>query len=163
MATCDSVYMFSSATLATDKKKKKKKNYAQSVAWVTSRSHPGLEDLCVRWLHVCCLKSTSSTVVLRWPWVLDRTLKVRLTSCRETDSSNHMDKRSKEHYVHSSKSLTVVFENNKASIFFSFFFFLSLQRAGLSKEACLYAGAEWLNSSVSQSLAKSQLLTNSST
>ena len=31
------------------------------------------------------------------------------------------------------------------------------QPAGLSKEACLYAGADWLSSSVSQRVARSQV------
>ena len=54
------------------------------------------------------------------------------------------------------KRFTVVFENNTATNFVYTAMVLG-QPNGLSKEARLYAGADWLSSPVSQRVARGQL------
>ena len=79
----------------------------------------------------------------------------RLLSRIETESSAHLDKRSKQHHVswnsrfdlHSPTAVHVVFENHIAMFF-------DYTKRILSKEACLYADDDWLSSSVSQRLAR---------
>ena len=55
-----------------------------------------------------------------------------------------------------SKRFTVVFENNTATCFL-YTTIVPGQPTSLSKEACLYAGADWLSLCVSQRVAKSNL------
>ena len=56
-----------------------------------------------------------------------------------------------------SKRLTTVFENDMAKCFVYATVVLS-QLTGMSKEVCLYAGADWLSSSVSHRVVTGQFL-----
>ena len=76
-----------------------------------------------------------------------------LTSRQETDSSAHLDKRSKQHHVsanprfdlHSPKNASLLFSKDNTATRF----------CRLCKEVCLlYAGADWLSSAVNQRVAR---------
>ena len=90
---------------------------------------------------------------------------VELTSRqkRNTYSSAHLDKRSKQHHLSSNlrfdlqspKSALPLFSKTARSrVLFTPQWYLN--NHGLSKEACLCAGAEWLRSFVSQRVARGQ-------
>ena len=74
----------------------------------------------------------------------------------------HEDKWSQQHQVssnslfdlHSPKPFTVVFESNTVTCFIYSTALVLGQLAVLCKEACLYTGANWLSSSVIQSVAR---------
>ena len=77
------------------------------------------------------------------------------------DSSAHLDKQSKQQLMCSDSQIdptapqhfAVVLENSMATCFVYTAVVLG-QPTGLSKQACLCAGADWLGSSVSQRVAK---------
>ena len=90
--------------------------------------------------------------------------RLKLTSRQEIDSPAHLGKRGEERHV--SSKLTVLSAQPQSALPL-----LSKtirpralftqqrhsgQPAGLSKEACLYTAADWLNSSVSRSVARGQ-------
>ena len=86
----------------------------------------------------------------------------QLISGQKTDSSAHLDKRSKQNHVSSNSRFdphsrfAVLFENNVTTCFVDTTVELE-QPAVLSNEACcLYAGVDWLSSSVRQRVARDQ-------
>ena len=99
----------------------------------------------------------SGNCASRSPYNGDLRQLTKLTSRQETGSSAHSDRWGKHHTLvrtgalicTASKCFTLVFENNTVTCFVYITVVLG-QSASLSKEACLYADADWLGSSVSQ-------------
>ena len=79
----------------------------------------------------------------------------QLTSRREADSSAHLDKQSKQHHM----SWNSPFDLHKQSPLplFPKNIFALFTRSLLYKKACLYVGADWPSSTVSQGMARGQL------
>ena len=98
-------------------------------------------------------------LVRSWPiamsiWLTQTQRLSQLNSLQETDSSADVFKRTKQHHVnsnsrfdlHSPKARCRCFRKQHGHVF-----------CLLSKEACLYAGADCLSSTVSQRVARSPL------
>ena len=105
-----------------------------------------------------CLSPGESQFSRPWNLVLScrRTVQFQemsfwLKSRQQTDSSAHLGKLSRQHYgswnsqfdLHGPKALHCCFPKRHGHVFYL-----------LSKEACLFAGTHWINSSVSQRVAK---------